>query len=103
MYISNKRKSDFDMNLFAELCLFQNKSFCKPIGPWMDCLRINASREVSWVNLEGIQSTKMIYQSNSDKTKTCICKKINFLLLSTCVPVGLKMYSVVHHVSFFLS
>ena len=38
----------------------------------MDCFRKNASREVTWANLEGFQSTKMIYQSNADKTKCLI-------------------------------
>ena len=78
------------MNLFAELCLLKNESYFISIGPLMDCLRKNASREVSWFNLKGFQSTKMIYQSNSDKKKMFIHKKSNSWLLSTWVPVGLK-------------
>ena len=100
MYLRKRRSPDFDMNLFAELCLLKNESYFISIGPLMDCLRKNASREVSWFNLKGFQSTKMIYQSNSDKTKT---KKRNILLLSKGFPVGLKMYLAVYHVSFFSS
>ena len=84
MYISKTRKSDFDMNLFAELCLLKNESFCNSFGPCMDCLRINASGKISWVKLEGFQSTKTIHQSNSDKTETFIHKKVIFFTVYLC-------------------
>ena len=100
MYLKQNRNSDFDMILFAELCLSKKRVFATLLAPsWALSGEMHQGELVRSIRM-GFQSAEIKISIKSRQKINMHTKNKNKFQLFNFVLIGLKMYSAVYHTSF---